>query len=104
MTEEIRKQINLIRNRVMELHHQLMSERERSNLLEIENNRVNQLIALKEAELNELNGRLNQVESENSELLNRLEELEKNESTDQTIDVLVKEIDFCIQQLKNSNE
>jgi len=106
MTEEIRKQIELIRSRFLELHQEMTTLRERVGLIEDENNRLRSLNKEKELRIGELEN--------NQELLSaRIEEYEQmslhvqtqlpNES-DRAIDHLVREIDFCIQQLKSSHE
>lgn len=103
MTEEFRTYIEQIRNKSRELHQSLVIERERCSSLTAEVIRLKELLQAQEGEIGELKthaGELQQLLNEQREQALKSQE----QSKDLAIDGLVKEIDFCIQQLKIANE
>ena len=103
MTEEFRTYIEQIRNKSRELHQSLVIERERCSSLTAEVTRLKELLQAQTGEIGELKAHAGELQ----QLLNEQREqaLKSHEqSKDLEIDGLVKEIDFCIQQLKIANE
>jgi hypothetical protein len=106
MTEEFRTYIEQIRNKSRELHQSLVIERERCSSLTAEVTRLKDLLQAQTGEIGELKahaGELQQLLNEQREQALRSQE-NSEQSKDLAIDGLVKEIDFCIQQLKIANE
>ncbi|HLP55774.1 MAG TPA: hypothetical protein VK151_12120 [Fluviicola sp.] len=104
MTEEFRTYIEQIRNKSRELHQQLVIERERCSSLSTEVTRLEELLQEHTTTIEELRAQSLELQ----ELLNEQREQgrqpQEDLSKDLAIDGLVKEIDFCIQQLKIVNE
>lgn len=104
MTEEFRKYIEQIRNKSRELHQSLVIERERCGSLTSEVTRLEELAQAQSATIEELRAQADELQ----QLLNEQREQallsQQENDTDLAIDSLVKEIDFCIQQLKIANE
>ena len=105
MTGEFRKYIEHIRNRALELHQSLVVERERSSSFSAEIARLEELLKEHAHTVEELRAQSEELQ----QLLNEQREQVRQQpaeevSRDVAIDGLVKEIDFCIQQLKIANE
>jgi chromosome segregation ATPase len=103
MTSELKSLIEHIGAKSRQLHQSLVAERERGRSMTDEINRLN-------SEISEYQAQKKAMEEELHHL-----RLELNQAREQVqappvstngveIDVLVKEIDFCIQQLKIANE
>ena len=101
MTDTIQQIIEKIRSKSIEIHSQLIKEREKNTVLEAEN------VALK-AQLTGMADTQKVLNVEMSELILALEAarnqvvetpISKNRK-DEEIDELVKEIEYCISQLK----
>lgn len=99
MTSEIKAYIDRIQAKVQHLNTMLVTERERSGSLLAEVSRLNEVVENQ-------NGELKKLQSDYEELTTKLSEEREPVSApnDLDVDALVKEIDFCIQQLKIANE
>ncbi len=101
MTETIQQIIENIRSKSIEIHEKLIDEREKNTTLEAEN------VALK-AQLTDIADAQNVLNVEMLELKNALEMAKNqvvetpisNNRKEEEIDELVKEIEYCISQLK----
>lgn len=103
MTSEMNTVIAEIRAKALQLHQDLVTERERISAMSEEISRLNEHLKLEK----EQSASLKLANDELQESLNEKREQVQPHSTgssDQEIDVLVKEIDFCIKQLKIANE
>ena len=103
MTEEIQKIIDQILSKSNALHEIIIEEREKNGHLNFEVERLNNLLNEKNNECVSLSTNLDSVQSalymaENKVIENPVQNFGKNE---QQIDELVKEIEFCIEQLKH---
>lgn len=105
MTEEIRTYIEQIRTKSRELHQSLVVERERVGSCELEIKRLEELLKEQETTMGLLKSHADSLQQSLDEQREqvRLQKADE-ESKDLEIDGLVKEIDFCIQQLKMANE
>ena len=102
MTDNIQKIIDQILSKSNFLHKIVLEERDKNSHLTIEIERVNKLLSEKNEECLLLSKNLDSVQSalsltENKVIKNPGQTIGKSE---QEIDELVKEIEFCIQQLK----
>ena len=102
MTEEIQKIIDQIHSKSMTLHKVVLEERDKNGHLNSEIERLNKLLSEKNEEVFSLSKNLDSVQSalslaENKVIENPGQAIGKSE---QEIDELVKEIEFCIEQLK----
>ena len=100
MTSEIKAYIDRIQAKVQHLNTLLVTERERSGSLLAEVSRLNEVVENQNSELKKM-------QSDYEELTAKLSEEREPasaESNDLDVDALVREIDFCIQQLKIANE
>lgn len=103
MTSEMNTVIAEIRAKALQLHQDLVTECERISAMSEEISRLNEHLKLEK----EQSASLKLANDELQESLNEKREQVQPHSTgssDQEIDVLVKEIDFCIKQLKIANE
>ena len=103
MTEQIQKIIDQILSKSNALHKIVLEERENNGHLNMEIERLNKLLNEKNKEYLSLSTNLDSVQSalrlaENKVIDNPVQTIGKN---DQEIDELVKEIEFCIEQLKH---
>lgn len=103
MTSEIKLYLEQIKAKTTSLHQALVTERERNASISAENQRLGSLLSEQEAELNALKVAHTAALQELSEKREQaqIQPVTRNELA---IDGLVKEIDFCIQQLKIANE
>jgi hypothetical protein len=103
MTSEIKLYLEQIKAKTTSLHQSLVTERERNASISAENQRLGSLLSEQEAELNALKAAHTAALQELSEKREQaqIQPVTRNELA---IDGLVKEIDFCIQQLKIANE
>ncbi|NBW30360.1 MAG: hypothetical protein EBR35_03785 [Flavobacteriales bacterium] len=102
MTEEIQKIIDQIHSKSKALHKVVLEERDKNGHLNSEIERLNKLLSEKNEEVFSLSKNLDSVQlalslAENKVIENPVQTIGKNE---QEIDELVKEIEFCIEQLK----
>jgi len=105
MTGEFRKYIEHIRNKSLELHQTLVVERERAGSLTAEISRLEGLLSEHVRTISELRAQTAELEQSLEEQREQVRQQPTEEvSKDAAIDGLVKEIDFCIQQLKIANE
>lgn len=104
MTEEFRTYIEQIRNKSRELHQKLVVERERCSSMSAEVTRLEELVQGQAATLEELNAQSQEMQQLLNEQREQVQLLQQETSKDVAIDGLVKEIDYCIQQLKIANE
>jgi len=102
MTDNIQKIIDQILSKSNFLHKIVIEERDKNSHLNIEIERLNKLLSEKNEECLLLSKNLDSVQSalsltENKVIENPVQTIGKSE---QEIDELVKEIEFCIEQLK----
>ena len=102
MTEQIQKIIDQILSKSTALHKIALEERDKNGFLNLEIERLNKLLSDKNEECLTLSTDLELVRSalslaENKVIENPGQAIGKSE---QEIDELVKEIEFCIEQLK----
>ena len=102
MTPEIKNHIERIAAKSRQLHQLLVTERERSSSMLQEISRLNELVEQQESSIQSLQTELNVVQSKLTEQREQ-ESVPPVKINDMEIDGLVKEIDFCIQQLKIAN-
>lgn len=103
MTSEIKAYIAEITEKTQNLHQKLVAERERSSGMEAEISRLNAVIAQHEEAMENVKLELQELKTAQLAKQDAQESKEENVS-DVYIDGLVREIDFCIQQLKIANE
>jgi predicted nucleic acid-binding Zn-ribbon protein len=103
MTSEIKLYLEQIKAKTTSLHHALVTERERNASISAENQRLESLLSEQEAELNAFKATHAAALQELSEKREQAQ-IQPITRNDLAIDGLVKEIDFCIQQLKIANE
>lgn len=104
MTEEFRTYIEQIRNKSRELHQSLVVERERCSSLSSEVTRLEALLQTQSTTMEELRAQSEELQQLLNEQREQVRQSQQEVSKDLAIDGLVKEIDFCIQQLKIANE
>lgn len=100
MTSEIKAYIDRIQAKVQHLNTLLVTERERSGSLLAEVSRLNEVVENQ-------TDKLVKLQFDYEELTIKLTEEREPapvQINDLDVDALVKEIDFCIQQLKIANE
>mgnify|MGYP000011394353 FL=1 len=102
MTEEIQKIIDQIHSKSKALHKVVLEERDKNGHLNSEIERLNKLLDEKNEEVSSLSKNLDSVQlalslAQNKVIENPVQIIGKSE---QEIDELVKEIEFCIEQLK----
>lgn len=103
MTSEIKSYIAQIRAKAQQLHQEKVLESERSASMLVEISRLKEELA----QQNQLISTLKEdLIAANNQLIEKREQVQVPSVSrkDAEIDVLVKEIDFCIQQLKIANE
>ncbi|MEN9399912.1 MAG: hypothetical protein RL632_1013 [Bacteroidota bacterium] len=106
MTERIQHSMNEIRAKALELHRELVQERIKNQalqaqILEKEERLQSVLLAGKESE-NALNAVIDQLKLDLEVTKNQIVEVSvpQNGRNEEQIDELVKEIEYCIGQLK----
>lgn len=104
MNEEFRTYVEQIRNKARELHQALVVERERSSSLSAEVTRLEELLEAHKATIDDLNAQTVELQQLLNEQREQVPSSQEGDLKDLAIDGLVKEIDFCIQQLKIANE
>ena len=103
MTSELKSLIEHIGAKSRQLHQSLVTERERVRSMTDEINRLN-------ADISDFQNQKKAMEEELRSLKSELDQTREQvqaqpvSAKEVEIDVLVKEIDFCIQQLKIANE
>jgi chromosome segregation ATPase len=103
MTSEIKAYIQEITVKTQTLHQKLVAERERCSSMEAEISRLNAVIAQHEEAMENVKLELQELKTAQLAKQDAQESNDENVS-DVYIDGLVREIDFCIQQLKIANE
>ena len=103
MTSEIKSYIDQIGTKSREIHQNLVIERERSASMVIEISSLKEHMQQQSEQISELQGEVNKLHESLSEQHEQVQLIDSSESVFE-IDHLVKEIDFCIQQLKIANE
>lgn len=104
MTDRVQQIINDIRRKSTELHQELILERSKNELLRAELKGLGDSL---EQSKQELNQHLSDIESLKMELETaKIQVVSEDHSfpkrKDEDIDELVKEIEYCISQLKNN--
>ena len=102
MTSEIKTYIEQIAGKSRQLHHLLVAERERSASMLQEVSRLNEVVEQQEQVILSLQNELTIVQTKLTEQREQVQEIPSS-TKEFEIDGLVKEIDFCIQQLKIAN-
>ncbi len=103
MISEIKAYIEDITVKTQSLHQNLIAERERNSAMSAEISRLNAVLAQQEEGMKEIKNELQELQMA-QEVKQEAHESVKNDMPDGYIDGLVREIDFCIQQLKIANE
>ncbi len=103
MTSEIKSYIDQIGTKSREIHQKLVIERERTASMMIEISRLKEQVQHQSEKISELQGEVNGLHKSLTEQHEQVQLIDSSESVFE-IDHLVKEIDFCIQQLKIANE
>ncbi len=105
MTAELKSLIEQIEMKAQNIHQKLVNERLRVSSMNEDINRLNAIISeliekntLQENEINQLNEAL---KLKNEQVTTPISSSSMNHLD---IDVLVREIDFCMQQVKTTNE
>jgi chromosome segregation ATPase len=103
MTSELKSLIEQIGAKSRQLHQSLVAERERVRSMTDEINRLNAEISEFQNQKRSMEDELHSLKTELSQAREQVQVQPVSTNTVE-IDVLVKEIDFCIQQLKIANE
>ncbi|MEN9743870.1 MAG: hypothetical protein RLZZ65_1675 [Bacteroidota bacterium] len=104
MTENLNNLISDIRSRSLELAEKLHAERAQHEVLQGEINRVNEQLKAEQALVAQLQQEVQQLSSALAEAQNKVVEIPaapKGRNADE-IDALVKEIEYCIDKLKQA--
>jgi chromosome segregation ATPase len=102
MTSEIKTYIEQIAAKSRQLHQLLVAERERSASMLQEVSRLNEVVEQQEQTIFSLQNELTTVQTKLTEQREQVQEIPSS-TKEFEIDGLVREIDFCIQQLKIAN-
>ncbi|MNU95570.1 Chromosome partition protein Smc [compost metagenome] len=103
MTSELKSLIEQIDAKSRQLHQSLVAERERVRSMTDEINRLNSDVSEIQNQKKGLEDELQNLKTELSQAREQVQ-VPPVSTNGVEIDVLVKEIDFCIQQLKIANE
>ena len=103
MTSELKSLIEHIGAKSRQLHQSLVTERERVRSMTDEINRLNSEISVYQNQKKAMEDELQSLRSELDQVREQVQ-AQPVSTKSVEIDVLVKEIDFCIQQLKIANE
>lgn len=104
MTENLNNLISDIRSRSLELAEKLHAERAQHEVLQGEINRVNEQLKAEQALVAQLQQEVQQLSGALAEAQNKVVEIPaapKGRNADE-IDALVKEIEYCIEKLKQA--
>lgn len=105
MTSELKSLIEQVGAKSRQLHQSLVAERERVRSMTDEINRLNAEISEFQNQKRSMEEELHGLKTELSQAREQVQAQPVSTNTNTVeIDVLVKEIDFCIQQLKIANE
>jgi chromosome segregation ATPase len=105
MPSKIEAQIDRIRAILVDLRSALIQEQARVSSLEVELNKANEMLAKVQLQNSDLT---NQLMAMNDTLTTNQQDIihstpELSHRREEEIDALVKEIEFCIRQLKDKN-
>jgi chromosome segregation ATPase len=103
MTSELKSLIEHIGAKSRQLHQALVTERERVSSMTDEMNRLKADISEYQNQKKAMEDELQSLKSELTQVREQVR-VQPVSTNGVEIDVLVKEIDFCIQQLKIANE
>jgi SMC interacting uncharacterized protein involved in chromosome segregation len=103
MTSELKSLIEQIGAKSRQLHQSLVTERERVRSMTDEINRLNSEVSEVQTQKKAMEDELQSLKSELDQVREQVQ-AQPVSTNGVEIDVLVKEIDFCIQQLKIANE
>jgi chromosome segregation ATPase len=103
MTSELKSLIEQIDKKSRQLHQSLVTERERVSSMKEEMNRLHSEISEYQTQKKTMEEELQSLKSELNQAREQVQ-VTPVSTNGVEIDVLVKEIDFCIQQLKIANE
>ena len=103
MTSELKSLIEQIGTKSRQLHQSLVTERERVRSMTDEVNRLNAEVSEAKTQKKAMEEELQSLKSELDQVREQVQ-VQPVSANGVEIDVLVKEIDFCIQQLKIANE
>ena len=100
MSDRVSQLIDSIKSKALELHQELQSERIKSNHLEEELMKIKSEINAKSAEIELSQKKITELGDQIKTLSEQKVDLSSvNDISDEQIDELVKEIEFCIAQL-----
>lgn len=102
MSDHVTKLIDSIREKAVQLHGELQSERSKNEQMKGELSELKVALNAKTSEVTEANGKIAQLEDQVKTLSEqKVDQVSSgNEISDEQIDELVREIEFCIAQLK----
>lgn len=105
MPSKIEARIDRIRAILVDLKSALVQEQERANALEVELNKANERLAKVQVQNTDLTNQLiamnDTLSTNQQDIIHSTPEL--SHRREEEIDALVKEIEFCIRQLKDKN-
>jgi predicted nucleic acid-binding Zn-ribbon protein len=105
MPSKIEARIDRIRAILVDLKLALVQEQERANALEVELNKANERLAKVQVQNTDLTNQLiamnDTLSTNQQDIIHSTPEL--SHRREEEIDALVKEIEFCIRQLKDKN-
>lgn len=104
MTAELKSLIEQIGAKSQQLHQMLVAERVRVESMMTEINRLNGVVSEKENQNRELEKEVQDLKTTLSQISEQTQAQHVSKGNNSEIDVLVREIDFCIQRLKIANE
>lgn len=104
MTAELKSLIEQIGAKSQQLHQMLVTERVRVESMTAEINRLNGVVSEMENQNRELENEVQDLKTTLSQISEQTQAQPVSKGNNSEIDVLVREIDFCIQRLKIANE
>jgi hypothetical protein len=101
MTEKIQQIIGAIRTKMVQMHEQLVASREQNNILETENKSLKSQIEMLQKDREDQKAKLSDLELQLMAAKEQVASAPVSQSRkEEEIDELVKEIEYCISQLK----
>ena len=101
MTEKIQQIIGAIRTKMVQMHEQLVASREQNNILETENKSLKSQIEMLQKDREDQKAKLSDLELQLMAAKEQVASAPGSQSRkEEEIDELVKEIEYCISQLK----
>lgn len=101
MTEKIQQIIGAIRTKMVQMHEQLVASRVQNNILETENKSLKSQIEMLQKDREDQKAKLSDLELQLMVAKEQVASAPVSQSRkEEEIDELVKEIEYCISQLK----